>query len=97
MEDDMGSRPARAVKLDSLRLIALGRIPRCGSCSRYRALLEAHDGESEVTPWPPAPVSCSHQVCGPLVSRFLAAPPKRNAFVEASKVRPFPRRLASGS
>jgi len=93
----MRSRPVKTVKLDSLRLMALGRIQRCQSCSRYRALAALHDGDSPGALLPAAPDSCSHQVCTPLVSRFSAQEPKRRSRLEASEIRPFPRRWATGS
>lgn len=58
--------------LDGLRLIALGRIPRCGSCARYRALVEASGGGGAAgSVLPAVPQNCSHQVCAPLVDRML--------------------------
>jgi hypothetical protein len=56
--------------LDELRLFALGRIPRCNRCPRYRAL----SGTTAASPGlgyglPAAPSSCTHQVCAPLVER----------------------------
>jgi hypothetical protein len=58
--------------LDGLRLIAVGRIPRCGSCPRYRALVEAAGGGgARGAVLPAVPQKCSHQVCAPLVDRIL--------------------------
>ena len=56
--------------LDGLRLFALGRIPRCTRCPRYRALLTAHSARSRVAAvLPRVPEFCSHQVCAPLIDR----------------------------
>jgi hypothetical protein len=63
----------RGDELDGLRLLALGRIPRCGSCPRYAALTDAHARGTGVRgTLPGVPESCTHQVCAPLVVRFLA-------------------------
>jgi len=64
--------------LDGLRLIALGRIPRCADCPRYRALVRTHDGRRLPGTFLPAvPEGCTHQVCEPLVHRLNApAPPE---------------------
>jgi len=57
--------------LDGLRLLAMSRIPRCGTCPRFRSLVEAHAGD-RLPPGgvPPVPTYCSHQVCAPLVARW---------------------------
>jgi hypothetical protein len=63
------SHPARG--LDSLRLFALGRIPRCGRCDRYRVFLASVarlGGAAE--PLPEVPASCTYQVCAPLAARY---------------------------
>ena len=66
--------------LDSLRLFALGRIPRCTGCARYHSLVAAHDRVSRVRSRPPAvPASCSHQVCAPLVDHYFGQ--KRDSWV----------------
>jgi hypothetical protein len=59
---------------DGMRLVAMGRIPRCEACPRYQALVVAHmlPGRPRL-PLPAAPVSCSHRVCAPLVNRYEAA------------------------
>ena len=60
--------------LDSLRLIALGRIPRCTGCPRYRALVAVKDrGAAPAFGLPAVPADCHYQVCAPLVARFDAA------------------------
>ena len=57
--------------LDGLRLLALGRIPRCGSCPRFDALAEVHARGIRVHGLlPDAPEHCTHQVCAPLIARF---------------------------
>ncbi|HXV75855.1 MAG TPA: hypothetical protein VD788_05995 [Candidatus Polarisedimenticolaceae bacterium] len=66
------NRSIRATDIDSLRLIALGRIPRCGSCARFRALVRAHDEGELGTALPAVPKHCTHRVCQPLVDRLLA-------------------------
>ena len=76
----MGSRSnAKASNdLDGLRLLALSRIPRCGSCPRFGSLVEAyvHD-ECPSRELGPVPVSCTHQVCAPLAERYR--PPEATA------------------
>ena len=65
----------RTVKLDSLRLLALGRIPRCSACPRYRALVDAHAGKAESGQrLPRVPAFCNQQVCSPLVVRLWPRP-----------------------
>ena len=60
--------------LDGLRLLALGRIPRCGGCPRFEALVDGHDGGDELRgPLPDVPEYCTHQVCAPLVIRYECA------------------------
>jgi hypothetical protein len=60
--------------LDGLRLIALGRIPRCARCELYRGLLSMHAGAIDRPGSLPAPPEgCTHQVCAPLASRMAAA------------------------
>ena len=58
-------------ELDGLRLLALGRIPRCGSCPRFHALIDAHTRGAKIGGCLPAvPDHCTHQVCAPLSVRF---------------------------
>ena len=58
-------------EMDGLRLIALGRIPRCGDCPRYRALLAAERDEAvSAAPLPAIPAQCTWQVCAPLARRY---------------------------
>lgn len=60
--------------LDGLRLIALGRIPRCADCELYAGLLTLHAGAIERSSGLPAPPeACTHQVCAPLASRMARA------------------------
>jgi len=57
--------------LDGLRLLALGRIPRCGTCPRFHALVEVHARDAEIRgSLPDVPDYCTHQVCTPLSVRF---------------------------
>lgn len=58
--------------LESLRLFALGRIPRCAGCARYRALVAAGQGiAGSRSSLPEVPECCSHQVCAPLVDHYF--------------------------
>jgi hypothetical protein len=69
----MGARIAAKVSndLDGLRLLALGRIPRCGSCPRFRSLVAIHAG-SRAGDLPAVPAFCTHAVCAPLAARWDA-------------------------
>jgi len=64
-------RTGRIPELDDLRLIALGRIPRCAGCPRFQALREARRTLSPRSgiPLPAAPAFCTHRVCAPLADR----------------------------
>ena len=59
---------------DGLRLMALGRIPRCADCPRYRALIEQHQecraGRAPSAAMPAVPDYCHFQVCAPMAARF---------------------------
>jgi hypothetical protein len=69
MDQKPNSRSVHDV--DGLRLFALGRIPRCTDCPRYRALVRAHSsGAFRVAMLPTVPDGCAHQVCAPLVDRY---------------------------
>jgi len=58
--------------LDGLRLFALGRIPRCAGCARYRSLVAAQGRVSRtLVSLSAVPASCSHQVCAPLVDHYF--------------------------
>jgi len=59
-------------ELDRLRLIGLGRIPRCARCPRFEALVSAHAVGAKNTPGrlPAPPASCLHHVCDPLAARL---------------------------
>ena len=57
--------------LDSLRLIALGRIPRCADCDLYHELLAMHADSSRMpSRLPDPPAGCMHKVCAPLAVRL---------------------------
>jgi hypothetical protein len=62
-----------AVDLDALRLLALSRIPRCGGCHRFEALVDAHDHGPGGYALPAVPNHCRHQVCAPLASRWCGS------------------------
>ena len=70
------NKPAAPEELDALRLFALGRVPRCARCPRYRVML-ALAGTAAGLPEPPA--FCTYQICAPLALRLArrAAGPKR--------------------
>ena len=63
--------------LDGLRLLALSRIPRCGSCPRFGSLVEAYvaaqEDERPSRELGAVPANCTHQVCAPLAERFRPA------------------------
>jgi len=62
---------------DSLRLLGLGRIPRCTECPRYAALVSGHTdrlaGATSSGRLPAVPANCHFQACAPLVSRYATA------------------------
>jgi hypothetical protein len=59
--------------LDGLRLIALGRIPRCADCDLYHELLALYDdGSRQPGSVPQPPAGCMHKVCAPLEIRLSA-------------------------
>lgn len=71
--------------LDGLRLIALGRIPRCASCPRYHALVDTHDGRRlSRSALPRVPKDCHHEVCAPLVHRLDRAGARRAPLVASA-------------
>lgn len=60
--------------LDGLRLLALGRIPRCADCELYNSLVAIHTGGLDRdTSLPAPPEGCTHQVCAPLATRMSRA------------------------
>jgi len=70
MRDSMNNGGGRR-DVDSLRLVALSRIPRCASCPRFHALYRAYESSAMLgNTLPMAPSNCHHQVCGPMVHRF---------------------------
>ncbi len=68
------SRPERQSfpgKTDSLRLFALGRVPRCGRCPRYRTLFLADTRtDRRLQSLPAVPEFCTYQLCAPLAARY---------------------------
>lgn len=70
-----GNRGVQPVELDSLRVLALGRIPRCSRCPRYEALrLAVRREASACRALPGVPRFCTYQVCAPLARRFDSVP-----------------------
>ena len=66
---------SRRQDLDGLRLLALGRIPRCGNCARFAVLAEAHERGTAIRgELPDVPENCTHQVCTPLIVRYETGP-----------------------
>ena len=58
-------------KMEGLRLFALGRIPRCGRCPRYRALsLSRATTDRQPESLPGVPEFCTYQLCAPLAARY---------------------------
>jgi hypothetical protein len=64
---------SQSQQLDSLRLLAISRIPRCSGCPRFEALVSAHDRGRPGNGLPGVPGHCTHQVCAPLAGRWEAA------------------------
>ena len=58
--------------LDGLRLIGIGRVPRCTGCPRYWLLVEAHEDAATERGLPEVPAYCTHQICTPLADRYAA-------------------------
>ena len=66
--------------IDGLRILGVGRIPRCPSCPRYQALVAAYEQTTILSPvLPEVPENCTFQVCAPLVSRFSRPRPAASA------------------
>ncbi|MHC4416915.1 MAG: hypothetical protein ACYS0G_16735 [Planctomycetota bacterium] len=63
--------------LDGLRLIGLGRVPRCTGCPRYQILVDAHEEGATGRRLPPVPAYCTHQICAPLATRYDATEARR--------------------
>ena len=58
-------------KTDGLRLFALGRIPRCKRCPRYRALSRPRArADRRPESLPAVPEFCTYQLCAPLVAHY---------------------------
>ena len=65
--------PDRTSRDDGLRLLALGRVPRCGSCPRYHGLVALHAAAAAGRrALPEVPADCSYQFCAPLARRYEA-------------------------
>lgn len=61
----------RQVELDGLRLIGLGRVPRCTSCPRYAELVGRYmDRERRSKPLIDPPATCPYAFCSPLAQRY---------------------------
>jgi len=60
----------RPEPLDTLRLVALGRIERCSRCARLPAMDRALRGAGQnADEFPSVPSFCSQQICRPMVDR----------------------------
>jgi hypothetical protein len=75
-------RNVQLAELDGLRLIGLGRIPRCKDCPRFADLIESYvnprQNEGRLAS---APRGCAHQCCAPIARRY-GAPARELDFVE---------------
>ena len=65
--------------MDGLRLLALGRIPRCEGCPRYEGLVSAYLLSRErsgplPTSLPGVPEFCRQAYCAPLAARYVRRP-----------------------
>ena len=59
---------------DGLRLFALGRVPRCQRCQRFRAMNTAGAAPGlHVVSLPAVPEFCTYQLCAPLATRYESA------------------------
>jgi hypothetical protein len=75
---------------DGLRLEGLGRIPRCGTCPRYEALVSAHrrsrTGRHPSGPLPEVPSHCGFEACAALVPHYgWPAPTARGATLRGAR------------
>jgi len=64
--------------MDGLRLFGLGRIPRCGQCLRYAALVDAYQAGCRTpgtlpSSLPAVPAACHVPYCSPIVLRLSGA------------------------
>ncbi len=70
------TRKRRQVELDGLRLIGLGRVPRCSRCPRYADLVERYVNSRAANGRLAAPaLECDHRHCDPLVQRYETCAP----------------------
>ena len=68
------TKKIRQVELDGLRLIGLGRVPRCRRCPRYANLVEHYvDSRAATTRLAKVPADCVHCYCAPLAKRYDAS------------------------
>ena len=84
--------------LDELRLMALGRIPRCAGCPRYRALdsaFRSRGGGRGPQPLPPA--NCTYRVCAPLAARWWGASGEETLLATTLTYRPRVAAVGTGS
>jgi len=83
--------------LDGLRLLALSRIPRCGTCPRFSTLVEAYAQEQgQIREIGAVPAGCTHQVCAPLVARFRPVETPLRARSQVSRLSPASLRREAG-
>jgi len=67
----------RQVELDGLRLIGLGRVPRCARRPRYAGLVKHYvDSRSALPQLARVPADCAHRYCAPLAKRYNATAPQ---------------------
>jgi hypothetical protein len=70
---------------DGLRLLALGRVPRCERCARYRVLAQApEEPAGPLAALPPVPAFCTLQLCAPLAARYRATAARSAAFARSA-------------
>ncbi|NIL99468.1 MAG: hypothetical protein GTN89_00545 [Acidobacteria bacterium] len=71
------TRDTHQVELDGLRLIGLGRVPRCSRCPRYADLVERYvNGHAARTRLAEPALDCEHRHCDPLARRYEASAPR---------------------
>ena len=71
------TKKIRQVELDGLRLIGLGRVPRCKDCPRYASLVEEYvDPRPASAGLAAVPTDCEHCYCAPLPNRYEETRPQ---------------------